>query len=115
MNKLNSRRRSTKGADVVVEEQLVQEEQAPMMLDMPGMRMVALYGDLDEKKGNDIISDLFSLVEMKNILEKQLKTMDAKTKKQVLPQLSHKPLGISLKALFCLPSLHARVDGFGCH
>ena len=90
MNKLNSRRRSTKGADVVVEEQLVQEEQAPMMLDMPGMRMVALYGDLDEKKGNDIISDLFSLVEMKNILEKQLKTMDAKTKKQVLPQLSHK-------------------------
>jgi ATP-dependent Clp endopeptidase proteolytic subunit ClpP len=90
MNKLNSRRRSTKGADVVVEEQLAQEEQTPMMLDMPGMRMVALYGDLDEKKGNDIISDLFSLVEMKNILEKQLKTMDAKTKKQVLPQLSHK-------------------------
>lgn len=90
MNKLNSRRRSTKGADVVAEEQVAQEEQAPMMLDLPGMRMVSLYGDLDEKKGNDIISDLFSIVEMKHLLEKQLKTMDAKTKKQLLPQLTHK-------------------------
>lgn len=90
MNKLNSRRRSTKGADVVVDEQVAQEEQAPMMLDLPGMRMVSLYGDLDEKKGNDIISDLFSIVEMKHLLEKQLKAMDAKTKKQLLPQLTHK-------------------------
>lgn len=82
-------RRTTKSHDES-DEQLAHEEQGPMMLDMPGMRMVSLYGDLDEKKGNDIVSDLFSLVEMKNIIDKQLKTMDSKTRKQVLPQLAHK-------------------------
>lgn len=91
-NILNRRRKSA-DQKVEQEEQLVvelQEEQDPMMLDVPGIRMVSLYGDLDEKKGNDIVSDLFSLIEMKHILEKQLKTMDAKTRKQVAGQLAHK-------------------------
>lgn len=88
-NILNRRRPSSKTTEEVQEEAL-QEEQMPMMLDVPGMRMVSLYGDLDEKKGNEIVSDLFSLIEMKHIIEKQLKTMDAKTRKQVLPQLAHK-------------------------
>lgn len=85
---LNRQRKTTKSSSE--EEQILEEPQGPMMLDVPGMRMVSLYGDLDEKKGNEIISDLFSLVEMKHIIEKQLKTMDAKTKKQLLPQLAHK-------------------------
>jgi len=88
-NILNRRRPSNKTSEEVQEE-AAQEEQAPMMLDVPGMRMVSLYGDLDEKKGHEIVSDLFSLVEVKNVLEKQLKEMDAKTRKQVLPQLGHK-------------------------
>jgi len=82
-------RRSIKVASDT-EETMQGQEEGPMMLDVPGMRMVSLYGDLDEKKGNEIVSDLFSLIEMKNIIEKQLKTMDAKTRKQVAPQLAHK-------------------------
>ena len=82
-------RRSIKVASDT-EENMQGQEEGPMMLDVPGMRMVSLYGDLDEKKGNEIVSDLFSLIEMKNIIEKQLKTMDAKTRKQVAPQLAHK-------------------------
>ena len=88
-NILNRRRPSSKTTEEVQEE-VVQEEQMPMMLDVPGLRMVSLYGDLDEKKGHEIVSDLFSLVEVKNVLEKQLKEMDAKTRKQVIGQLSHK-------------------------
>ena len=86
---LNRRRPSNNTAEEVQEENL-QEEQAPMMLDVPGMRMVSLYGDLDEKKGHEIVSDLFSFVEVKNVLERQLKEMDPKTRKQVVGQLSHK-------------------------
>jgi ATP-dependent protease ClpP protease subunit len=88
MKNLFKGRKSSKAEEEVMED--FQEDQGPMMLDVPGMRMVSLYGDLDEKKGNEIVSDLFSLVEMKHIIEKQLKTMDAKTRKQVLPQLAHK-------------------------
>jgi ATP-dependent Clp protease protease subunit len=65
-------------------------QDSPMMLELPGMRLVSLYGDLDEKKASDIVTDLFSLLEMKNMLERQLKTMDAKTRKQVEANLSHK-------------------------
>ena len=72
-------------------EEVEQEAQGlPMMLDIPGLRMVSLYGDLDEKKANEIVSDLFHFNEMKNLLENQLKQMDAKTKKQVQGQLAHK-------------------------
>lgn len=75
----------------VSEEDLaVEEGNQPLMLDLTGMRMVSLYGDLDEKKANEIVGDLFAFHEMKEMLEKQLKAMDAKTKKQVQGQLAHK-------------------------
>ena len=61
-----------------------------MMLDIPGLRMVSLYGDLDEKKASDIVSDLFAFNEMKELLESQVKQMDSKTRKQVQGQLAHK-------------------------
>ena len=72
------------------EEMAVEEGNQPVMLDLTGMRMVSLYGDLDEKKANEIVGDLFAFHEMKEMLEKQLKAMDAKTKKQVQGQLAHK-------------------------
>jgi hypothetical protein len=43
-------RRSNKVASDA-EETMQAQEEGPMMLDVPGMRMVSLYGDLDEKKG----------------------------------------------------------------
>jgi ATP-dependent Clp endopeptidase proteolytic subunit ClpP len=72
------------------EDMAVEESHQQVMLDLTGMRMVSLYGDLDEKKANEIVGDLFAFHEMKEMLEKQLKAMDAKTKKQVQGQLAHK-------------------------
>ena len=72
------------------EEMATEEGHQQVMLDLTGMRMVSLYGDLDEKKANEIVGDLFAFHEMKEMLEKQLKAMDAKTKKQVQGQLAHK-------------------------
>ena len=76
--------------DALIEQVEKEAQEGPMMLDLPGMRMVSLYGDLDEKKASDIVSDLYSVLEMKNMLDKQLKAMDAKTRKQLEPSLAHK-------------------------
>ena len=90
-NSLNRRRKpAEKEEESMQEEQLQQEASMPMMLDVTGLRMVSLYGDLDEKKANEIVSDLFAFHEMKDSIDNQLKNMDAKTRKQVLPQLAHK-------------------------
>jgi len=92
-NSLNRRRKAQdkeEKQENLQEEQAQQEPAMPMMLDVTGLRMISLYGDLDEKKANEIVGDLFAFHEMKDSIEHQLKTMDAKTKKQVLPQLAHK-------------------------
>lgn len=88
-----NRRRKVAGETEVEQEAQLQagsQEAAPMMLDMPGMRMITLYGDLDEKKAHEIVSDLFAFNEMKALIETQLKTMDSKTKKQLVGHLAHK-------------------------
>ena len=94
MKNLSSRRKAkVEEAEEVVEEQsqsLMQDGALPLMLDVAALRMVTLYGDLDEKKANEIVSDLYAFSEMKSSIEEQLKKMDAKTRKQVLPQLAHK-------------------------
>lgn len=89
--KTQMNRKQVKDSQEVVEEQ-VQPEQSGTLLDLAGlgMRMVSLYGDLDEKKAADIVADLFAFNEMKNSLEEQLKTMDSKTRKQIVKQLAHK-------------------------
>ena len=87
---INRRRKPTEATEEVQQEELQQEPMAGSMLDIAGLRMVSLYGDLDEKKATDIVSDLFAFHEMKESIEQQLKKMDAKTRKQVLPQLAHK-------------------------
>jgi ATP-dependent Clp protease protease subunit len=66
-----------------------ESQESPLMLEMPGMRLVSLYGDLDEKKASDIVTDLLSLLEMKTMLDRQLKGMDAKTRKRLEPNLTH--------------------------
>jgi len=98
-NSLNRRR---KPADKKAEPQEVEateeaskggeakEESMPLMLDLQGMRMVSLYGDLDEKKASEIVADLFAYNDMKDSVERQLKNMDSKTRKQVLEQIGHK-------------------------
>jgi len=94
-NSLNRRRKPVEKKEE--EPVLVQEEQQmgadpgmQMMLDVAGIRMINLYGDLDEKKATDIVCDLFAFHEMKSSIEEQLKKMDAKARKQLLPQLAHK-------------------------
>ena len=93
----NRRRKPTKKQ--TQEEQVVEalekelsapEEVAPLMLDVQGLRMVSLYGDLDEKKASEIVSDLYSFNELKDSVERQIKSMDNKTKKQVVEQLGHR-------------------------
>ena len=93
----NRRRKPTKKQ--TQEEQVVEtlekelaapEEVAPLMLDLQGLRMVSLYGDLDEKKASEIVADLYSFNELKDSVERQIKSMDNKTKKQVVEQLGHK-------------------------
>ena len=88
---LNKRKSSKDGEQVMNVEQLEQEQQ-PSLLDLAGlgMRMITLYGDLDEKKASDIVADLFAYNEMKDSFEAQLKTMDPKLKKQIAGNLSHK-------------------------
>ena len=95
---INNRRRKptkkqTKEEQVVetLEKELAApEEVAPLMLDLQGLRMVSLYGDLDEKKASEIVADLYSFNELKDSVERQIKSMDSKTKKQVVEQLGHK-------------------------
>ena len=92
---LISRRRKAEDKSPELEEVAQQEESHQsaamgMALDVAGIRMISLYGDLDEKKATDIVSDLFAFHEMKESIEQQLEKMDAKTRKQVLPQLAHK-------------------------
>ena len=89
-SKINRRRKPVENVEEEQQEELQQEPMAGSMLDIAGLRMVSLYGDLDEKKATDIVSDLFAFHEMKESIEQQLKKMDAKTRKQVLPQLAHK-------------------------
>jgi ATP-dependent Clp endopeptidase proteolytic subunit ClpP len=94
-NSLNRRRKPVekKEEEVPATQEELQPASDPgmgMMLDVTGLRMVSLYGDLDEKKATDIVCDLFAFHEMKDSIEEQLKKMDAKTRKQVLPQLAHK-------------------------
>lgn len=64
-------------------EEADKEEDGPLFLDVPGMRMVALYGDLEEKKGANIIGELLSYLEMKQALERQIEQLTAKEKKQL--------------------------------
>ncbi len=95
MKKTLNRRRKSVDKSQEIEEELQQEEVAQepgmgMALDVTGIRMISLYGDLDEKKANEIVGDLFAFHEMKESIEDQLKKMDSKTKKQVLSQLAHK-------------------------
>ena len=93
MNKFNRRRKKEEATEEEVHaeaKQSHQGEQMPLMLDVHGMRMITLYGDLDEKKAHEIVSDLFAFHEMKGLIENQLKMMDAATRKQVLPSLAHK-------------------------
>ena len=89
-SKITRRRKPVENVEEEQQEELQQEPMAGSMLDIAGLRMVSLYGDLDEKKATDIVSDLFAFHEMKESIEQQLKKMDAKTRKQVLPQLAHK-------------------------
>ena len=95
---INNRRRKptkkqTKEEQVVetLEKELAApEEVAPLMLDLQGLRMVSLYGDLDEKKASEIVADLYSFNELKDSVERQIKSMDSKTKKQIVEQLGHR-------------------------
>ena len=92
---INRRRKPSNNAITVEEaskevEKDSKGEALPLMLDIQGMRMVSLYGDLEEKKANEIITDLLTFNELKDSVEKQIKTMDAKTRKQVVEQLGHK-------------------------
>lgn len=89
---INRRRRKVAEEVHGLQDAQPQEAQGelPMMLDIPGLRMITLYGDLDEKKAHEIVSDLFAFNEMKALIETQLKSMDAKTKKQISGQLTHK-------------------------
>ena len=88
--KINRRRKPAEISEEPQQEELQQDPMAGSMLDVTGLRMISLYGDLDEKKATDIVCDLFAFHEMKDSIEQQLKKMDAKTRKQVLPQLAHK-------------------------
>lgn len=93
---LNQRRKATKKEESQEEaparkETLLSDgEVTPMMLDLPGMRMVSLYGDLDEKKASEIVLDLMSFHDLKEAVEHQLKTCKDKTKKQLYSSLAHK-------------------------
>jgi len=64
------------------------QDEGGIFLDLPGMRMVSLYGDLDEKKSANIIGELLSFVEMKQILDKQVEQLSAKEKKKLNKSLS---------------------------
>jgi ATP-dependent protease ClpP protease subunit len=91
---INRRRKpedkSVEVEEVTQQEEFPQEQAMGMALDVTGIRMISLYGDLDEKKATDIVSDLFAFHEMKESIEQQLKKMSPKEKKQILPQLAHK-------------------------
>ena len=74
-----------------VESQVSQKEEGlPLMLDLQGMRMVSLYGDLEEKKASEIVADLFAYNDLKESVERQMKSLDNKAKKQLADQLGHK-------------------------
>jgi ATP-dependent Clp protease protease subunit len=97
-NILNRRRPSTKTEKNASEEQPKQKESLtqdaeglmPMMLDLPAMRLVALYGDLDEKKASEIVLDLMSFRDLRDAVEHQIKNCKDKTKKQLYASLAHK-------------------------
>jgi len=69
-------------------EQAVAEEE--MVLEVPGIRAVTLYGDLDEKRGSQIVSELFTYHEMMTIIDQKLKSLDAKTRKKMSENIAHK-------------------------
>lgn len=77
----------TKEKEHEVDEQAKEEKQ--FMLDVPGMRLVTLYGDLEEKKAVDIITDFHGYVDMKTSLEQQVKKIPAKERAEVAKSLGY--------------------------
>lgn len=95
-------------------DEALEEVEAPdenLYLEVPGIRAVALYGDLDEKRGNQIVSELFNFHEMMKNIESKLKTLDAKTRKKVSESLDHRDPVKFLISTFG----GSAVDMFGIH
>ena len=96
---------------VDLKELLAQASEEELVLEVPGIRAVSLYGDLDEKRGAQIVSELFNFYEMMNIIDTQLKTVEAKKRKKLAESLSHRDPIKFLVSTFG----GSAVDMFGIH
>lgn len=92
-SRLNSRRKKAESTEEEVKSSKKEvpslDAALPMMLDLPPLRMLSLYGDLDEKKAHEIVMDLFAYHDMKITVDQHIKETTDKTKKQLLGNLGH--------------------------
>ena len=114
-SRLNNRRKKVEKAEEEVKSSKKDmpslDAALPMMLDLPPLRMLSLYGDLDEKKAHEIVMDLFAYHDMKVTVDQQIKETSDKVKKQLLGNLGHKD---PVKFLVSTFGGNA-VDMFGIH
>lgn len=90
MIKINRRNPQKKISEETQEKvEAEQNDKQDFVLDVPGMRLVTLYGDLEEKKAVEIITEFHGYVDMKRTLEEQVKQVPAKARKQVEKNLAY--------------------------